>query len=85
LSSEEQRLARARRRGRIALASLAEEACQTSLSLVCQPPPPAKPFAYGDVVPLGFLLRALNVGSSTNSPVRRAMGDLLLDKRQGLL
>ena len=84
-SSEEQRLARARDRGWAALASLADEALRTPLALVCQPPPPAKPSPYGDVVPLGFLLRAVNVAASPTSPVRRALEDLLRDKRQGLL
>ncbi len=48
--------------------SLAEDACRISLPLVCQPPSPAKPFAYGDLVPLGFLLRALKVGDSPPRP-----------------
>jgi hypothetical protein len=78
-------LAWAKRHGWEALASLAEEACRTPLPLVCQPPSPAKPFAYGDLVPLGFLLRALNVGTSATSPARCALEDLLRDRRQGLL
>jgi hypothetical protein len=82
---EECRLARARRQGREALASLADEASRTPLALICQPPPPAKPFPYGDLVPLGFLLRAVNAGTSPTSPVRRGLEDLLRDKRQGLL
>jgi hypothetical protein len=53
--------------------------------MICQPQPPAKPFPYGDLVPLGFLLRALNADTSPNSPVRRGLEDLLRDKRQGLL
>jgi hypothetical protein len=84
-SSAEQRLAGARRRGREALASLADEASRTPLALICQPPPPAKPFPYGDVVPLGFLLRAVNARTSPTSPLRRVLEDLLRDKRQGLL
>ena len=84
-TSEEQRLARARERGWEALASLAEEACRTPLPLICEPPPPAMPFAYGDLVPLGFLLRALDVGASAVSPFRDALEDLLRDKRQGSL
>ena len=84
-SPEEQRLARAKGRGREALASLAEEASQTPLALICQPPLTADPFPYGDLVPLGFLLRAVNAGTSPASPVRRGLEDLLRDKRQGLL
>jgi hypothetical protein len=37
------------------------------------------------VVPLGFLLRAVNAGTSPTSPVRRVLEDLLRDERQGLL
>ena len=84
-SPEEHRLALARRRGREALASLADEASRTPLALICQPPPPAKPFPYGDLVPLGFLLRAVNAATSPSSPVRRGLEDLLRDKRPGLL
>jgi hypothetical protein len=64
---------------------MANEASRTPLAIVCQPPPPAKPFPYGDVVPLGFLLRAVNAGISPSLPVRRMLEDLLRDKRQGLL
>jgi hypothetical protein len=84
-SPEERRLALAGRRGREALASLADEASRTPLALVCQPPPPAKPFPYGDLVPLGFLLRAVNAHAAPGSPVRRGLEDLLRSKRQGLL
>jgi hypothetical protein len=37
------------------------------------------------VVPLGFLLRAVNADTIPTSPVRRGLEDLLRDKRQGLL
>jgi hypothetical protein len=42
------------------LIPLAEKACETPLSMTCQPPAPEQPFPYGDLVPLGFVLRALN-------------------------
>jgi hypothetical protein len=84
-SPEERRLAWVRGRGREALASLAYEVSRIPLALVYQPPPPAKPFPYGDLVPLGFLLRAINAGTSPTSPIRRDLEDLLRDKRQGLL
>lgn len=84
-SFEEHRVARARRHGIEALASLADEASRTPLALVCQPPPPARPFPYGDLVPLGFLLRALSEGGSSTLAVRRGLQDLLRDKRRGLL
>ena len=53
--------------------------------LICRPPPPAEPFAYGDLVPLGFLLRAVDVGAPAASSVRRGLEDLLGSRRQGLL
>ncbi|MBD2387083.1 hypothetical protein [Cylindrospermum sp. FACHB-282] len=42
------------------LAQLAQVACQQSMAMTCQPAPPAKSFSYGDLVPLGFVLKALN-------------------------
>ena len=63
---------------------MADEASRTPLAMVCQPPPPMKPYPYGDLVPLGFLLRAVNAGFSPSSPVRRGLEDLLRGKRQGL-
>ncbi len=84
LSSSEEALVETRVRALAALAELAGEASRTSLSLICQPPPPASPFPYGDLVPLGFLLRAANACGS-NPSVRSSLEDLLRDKRQGLL
>jgi hypothetical protein len=43
-----------------------------------------KPYPYGDLVPVGFLLRAVNAGFSPSSPVRRGLEDLVRGKRQGL-
>jgi hypothetical protein len=39
---------------------LAHAAAKGELAMTCQPPPPREPFAYGDLVPLGFLLNALD-------------------------
>ena len=85
MSAEERRLDLARERGREAVASLAREACLTSLPLTCRPPPPAEPFAYGDLVPLGFLLRAVNADAHHAPAVGRDLEDLLRARRQGLL
>jgi hypothetical protein len=41
------------------LTQLADRACEESLSMTCQPPAPDVTFPYGDLVPLGFVLRAL--------------------------
>jgi hypothetical protein len=85
LSAEERRLDLARKRGREAVESLAREACLTSLPLTCRPPPPAEPFDYGDLVPLGFLLRTIAANTYGTSPVRQGLEALLRVKRQGLL
>ena len=85
MRSEERRLALASERGREAVASLAREACLSTMPLICRPPPPVEPFAYGDLVPLGFLLRAVNVDACGTSAVRRDLIDLLRGRRQGLL
>ncbi len=44
-----------------------------------------KPFAYGDLVPLGFLLRAANASDYDAPPVGKDLEDLLRGRRQGLL
>jgi hypothetical protein len=67
------------------VASLAREAGLTSLPLTCRPPPPAEPFAYGDLVPLGFLLRAVNADAHHAPAVGRDLEDQLRSRRQGLL
>ncbi len=67
MRSEERRLALASERGREAVASLAREACLTTMPLICQPPPPVEPLAYGDLVALGILLRAVNVDACGTS------------------
>lgn len=80
---DERRTTLARDRGREAVAALAEEAGRQPMPLTCQPPPPGKPFDYGDLVPLGFLLRALAADGA--SPIREGLEALLRSKRQGLL
>lgn len=60
MKASEDRVTWARNRSFQALAKLTEEACQQPMAMTCQPPPPAKPFPYGDLVPLGFVLKALN-------------------------
>ena len=85
MRSEERRLVLARERGREAVESLAREACLTTMPLICRPPPPVEPFAYGDLVPLGFLLRAVNVDAYGAPAVSRDLEDLLRGRRQGLL
>ncbi len=66
---------------------LGHEACHQSMSMTCQPPLSAKPFPFGDLVPLGFLLKALNVAASDSSisMVSQELSSFLLNKRQGHL
>nr|WP_315491350.1 hypothetical protein [uncultured Rhodoferax sp.] len=41
------------------LHKLAVKAMQSPLAMTCVPPPPESPFPYGDLVPLGFLVRGI--------------------------
>lgn len=58
------RIVAARKRSAAALQQLGARACGEQLAMICHPPPPAEPFDYGDLVPLGFLLRALKGDTS---------------------
>lgn len=65
------------------LGSLARQVC---LAMTCQPPPPQKRFGYGDLVPLGFLLKALNQSSKdTLARPTAQVREMLLVSRQGAL
>ncbi|MBR8834877.1 MAG: hypothetical protein DSM106950_12790 [Stigonema ocellatum SAG 48.90 = DSM 106950] len=75
-----------------ALAKLAQQAVSQPMAMTCQPPPPDKPFPYGDLVPLGFVLKALNAAESSvleNQPTilkaRQAITRIILSNRQGNL
>ena len=69
-----------------AVARFARETYDERLSLTCQPPPPARPFPYGDLVPLGFLLKASNASTDSKAADARAkLRALLQSKRQGSL
>jgi hypothetical protein len=65
------------------LGSLARQAC---LAMTCQPPPPQKRFGYGDLVPLGFLLKALNQSSKDTlaRPTAQVREILLAGRQRGL-
>ncbi len=65
--------------------ALAEKASRDPVSLICRPPSPAEPFVYGDLVPLGFLLRAVNAAAHDAPALGRGLEDLLRARRQGLL
>ncbi|MEH2242768.1 hypothetical protein [Nostoc sp.] len=69
-----------------AVVQLSNEACYQPMAMTCYPPPPAEPSPLGDLVPLGFLLKALNIDASDSSTaIRHSLSSLLLNKRQGHL
>jgi hypothetical protein len=70
-----------------AASQLGYKACHQPMAMICQPPLSAKPFPFGDLVPLGFLLKALNLAASDSSisAVRQELSSFLLNKRQGHL
>ena len=65
------------------LSQLATAACKQPMAMTCFPPAPAQPFSYGDLVPLGFLLKALTVAGLTDSC--ETVKQYLLNKRQDRL
>lgn len=73
------------------LIKLATSACQKSLSMSCQPPAPNQPFPYGDLVPLGFVLKALNeaVATSEENPelasAQQQLQEFLLSRQEDKL
>ncbi|MBD1835212.1 hypothetical protein H6F61_21620 [Cyanobacteria bacterium FACHB-472] len=87
LKASENRVAWARNLCFKAVAQLANEACHQPMAMTGYPPPPAEPFSLGDLVPLGFLLKALNLAASDSSisAARHSLSSLLLNKRQGHL
>jgi hypothetical protein len=79
----------AKNRAYQAVVQLATTACQDSnWAMTCQPPAPAPAFRYGNLVPLGFVLQALNVASldeSTSASITTAyqgLNQFLADNRQ---
>ncbi|MBF0307158.1 MAG: hypothetical protein HQL41_16085 [Alphaproteobacteria bacterium] len=58
-AAAETRVARARHLAMNQLGQMALAARRQSLAMTCLPPPPAAPHPYGDLVPLGFVARAL--------------------------
>ena len=65
------------------VAQLSHQACHQSMAMTCQPPLSVKSFACGDLVPLGFILKALNAATDSSiSTVRQELSSFLLNKRQ---
>ncbi|GAK51469.1 hypothetical protein U14_02713 [Candidatus Moduliflexus flocculans] len=68
------------------LLTLAQKACQQPIPMMCIPPAPQKPFPYGDLVPLGFLLYALRQIVEQNgelAAVLSSLEELLTTRKQG--
>ncbi len=86
VSAASSRVTWAARKTQQAVARLARETCAERLALTCQPPPPARPFPFGDLVPLGFLLKASNASTDPGAADARAkLQALLQSERQGSL
>lgn len=66
------------------VAQLGHQACHQSMAMICQPPLSVRAFPFGDLVPLGFVLKALNAApeDSSISTIREELQSFLLNKRQ---
>ena len=67
------------------LISFAQAACQQPMPMICIPPAPRTPFPFGDLVPLGFLLRALRHFAAQDETAAQiaALETVLAEKKQG--
>ena len=65
VEAAQKRIAWGQRRSLETLEQLAQQSCQQVMAMVCQPPAPDRRFYYGDLVPLGFVLRGLRTGLNT--------------------
>jgi hypothetical protein len=78
------RVAWARERTQASAAQLGRRAGREPLAMTCRPPSPAGAYLFGDLVPLGLLLKALpRAGTSTIAG--REVEEFLLARRQGQL
>lgn len=84
IKAVEDRVIWARNLGRKSVTKLSEKTCRQAMLMTCQPPPPREPFPFGDLVPLGYLLRVLNTAPSNSSvsKVRNKLMKFLLERCQ---
>lgn len=90
LQAAEHRVNHGKKRSFQALAQLAEAGYERSLSMTCQPPLNNEAFAYGDLVPLGFVLKGLTQATTlspeneneTITATGERLSQYLLDRRQ---
>ncbi|GAX37843.1 hypothetical protein [Nodularia sp. NIES-3585] len=90
LKAAEVRIKFAKNRAFKTVANLAATCLDSNLAMTCQPPAPLPSFAYGDLVPLGFVLQALNVAISSHAEpeilaAHQTLRQFLADNRQGEL
>jgi hypothetical protein len=85
LQAAEGRIAWAKNLSIKAVTELAQAAAdRQSLAMICQSPPPNPQFPYGDLVPLGFLLNALNTAINLSETLDPTVAKSTLDARQAL-
>jgi hypothetical protein len=82
LEAAADRIQKGKKAGLEALARMIQGADFEDLSLTCYPPPPQRPFAFGDVIPWGLVRLALYAASPGEDPARIY---LLRDKVKALL
>jgi hypothetical protein len=83
IQASENRTAWGKDKGLAAAGRIGALARQTCLAMTCQPPPPGKRFGYGDLVPLGFLLKALHQSAKESLAEPKAqVREILLSGRQ---
>jgi hypothetical protein len=85
-----QRVEHARRQGTATILEMARQAAVEPQPMWCHPPPPKEAFPFGDLVPLGFLLRALRsieaqVAAEEAAQLSQELTQYLLQRRSGEL
>lgn len=75
-----------RDRGLKSVNMLAKQALEQPMTMFCQPPPPKEAFPFGDLLPLGFLLKSLSIlPDPSSSGAYQELREYLLSKRQDQL
>ena len=83
LNALRQRIAHAMENALQEARELARMATTNELAMTCLPPPPREPFLYGDLVPLGFLLSALDANARELCPEALHLQQKLIAAKQG--
>ena len=80
IDAGKRRIAWGQKRSYAALETTVKTACQQPLSMTCFPPTPESPFSYGDLVPLGFALKA-SIQYNPEAETTTQLQQYLLGKR----